>query len=118
MIAFDIVERSLQRFRGNYSGSSQAMEAAAVRTCPTEMSKAPNLVGYVHDSDSKIGKLFHEMGWNIVQYKDCNHVAKSAFQRCFAKSNAVIFPGRSNKHVLVPPWRLLIQPRSSKAGLV
>jgi hypothetical protein len=89
VIDFDFVQRrfGLQQ-SGNYAGSSQAMESAVLRKMVQRLKvNQPNIVGFAHDQDAKAWTVIRDEGWNLVEYKDPNHVFKSVFERAFRDWN-------------------------------
>jgi hypothetical protein len=88
VVDFEVVERRFgQQKRGNYIGSSQAMETEALRRMVPRWIHNPNVVGFAHDQDAHAMALIRELGWNVKEYRDPNHVFKSNFERIFIKWN-------------------------------
>jgi hypothetical protein len=65
------------REQGNYEGSSNSMEVAALRKLITPWKDNPLVVGFVRDRDSKASKAIRDSGWNIQKWFDPSHIAKS-----------------------------------------
>jgi hypothetical protein len=69
----------------NYCGVPQNMEISGMARLTDDLKKYPEIVGYVHDNDAKIRKLFKLSRWEkITEFLDPGHVTKS-FDRIFDK---------------------------------
>jgi hypothetical protein len=77
VVDFRILQKSKFGRPGNYSGSSNGMEVAALRKLIVRWNGNPNIAGFVHDSDSRASKAIRDAGWHIAEWFDPNHVAKS-----------------------------------------
>lgn len=84
VIAYSIVSK--KTFLNRFVNASNQMELACTKKLIEILNYTKKIIGYVHDKDAKTTHLFHEK-WNIAEYYDLNHNAKS-FKRRFNKANS------------------------------
>jgi hypothetical protein len=86
VVDFEVVQRKFgQQKHCNYVGSSQGMETEALRRMVPRWKGNMKVVGFAHDQDAKAMTLIRELGWQVEEYRDPNHVFKSNFERVFNK---------------------------------
>jgi hypothetical protein len=89
VVDFDFAIRSVRGRTGNYIGSSQSMETEVLSKLATRWKDDPRISGFVHDQDSKAIKTLRELGWDVTEYLDRNHVFKSGFEAAWKEFNFV-----------------------------
>jgi hypothetical protein len=85
IIDYEVVRKSKNGITGNYVGSSNGMEVAALKGIIERLQSDTRIVGYVHDSDSKATAAIRRAGWNIEEFFDPNHISK-CYDRRWAKA--------------------------------
>ena len=87
IIAIHVLQRSTKAHPSTYSGSAQNMEVYCCRLLATELCEDARIIGYCHDNDSAVRKVFTKMCPKWTEYLDPNHTMKS-FDRHFTTCNA------------------------------
>ena len=71
----------------DYCKIPQNMEVEAIKTMIPILRQNPNIIGYVHDNDSKTRRALLTENWQIIEYIDPGHAMKS-FDRKVIKYNS------------------------------
>ena len=69
---------------GDYEGASNGMECEGLRRIIPRWITNARVTSYVHDKDAKSRNVIAQLGWNVTEKLDTNHVMKS-FRRKFQK---------------------------------
>jgi hypothetical protein len=89
VVEFDFAIRGVRGLTGNYIGSSQGMETAVLELMANRWKGDPRVTGFVHDQDAKAIKTIRDLGWDVTEYRDHNHVFKSIFETAWKNCNFV-----------------------------
>lgn len=96
VVDYEILFRAKRGLAGNYQGSANGMEVAALRILLGRWANDPKVIGYVHDNDGASAKAIRDAEWNIPEYLDPNHMAKQ-FDRKWQKLRPTHLRGFQNK---------------------
>jgi hypothetical protein len=77
VVDFEIVERASSRRQGNYKGSSNGMEAEAMRRMVRRWQDDQKVKTVITDQDSKLGKIIRDSHWSVEHEFNANHAKKS-----------------------------------------
>jgi hypothetical protein len=75
IVDFEIIEKDVGFFHGNYHGPSNGMEVEGVRRLIRRWKDDPKVVAFCHDRDAKTARIIREL-WGIAEFLDKNHVTK------------------------------------------
>jgi hypothetical protein len=79
IVDFEILQKAKCRLLSNYTGSSNGMKVVALRNLMERWKNNRNVLGRVHNCDSKASKAIREVPWAITEICDLNHMGLVLF---------------------------------------
>jgi hypothetical protein len=78
VVDFDVVERDQGAYKGNFQGTSQAMETEILKLMGTRWAGNDKVKWFCHDKDNHaMTVLANELHWLLEEKLDCNHIVKT-----------------------------------------
>lgn len=81
IVDFAITEKDNHILKGDFVGSSNAMEIECLKKLIARWKNDPNVISYTHDNDGKTRVFLESSEWAITEILDTNHTIKSFSQK-------------------------------------